>query len=133
MVDALRGPNVHKSSEWAAWHGTEVSFVIDMGKTDPYGSVAVGCLSNKPSHIFLPQSISVAVSEDGENYTEVARQDYGVEGKDAPDTVVDRTLEFPAASARYVKVTVTPVEAMPDWHYAPGKRTFVFIDEVIVK
>ena len=104
-----------------------------MDQTEPYSSVTLGLLSNKPSYIFLPQRLSVAVSEDGENYSEVAARDYDIEGQDAPDTVVDRTLEFPATSARYVKVTVTPVEAMPDWHYAPGKRTFVFIDEVIVK
>ena len=133
FVDAVRGPSVYKSVEWVAWHGAPVDIIVDMDQTEPYSSVTLGLLSNKPSYIFLPQRLSVAVSEDGENYSEVAARDYDIEGQDAPDTVVDRTLEFPATSARYVKVTVTPVEAMPDWHYAPGKRTFVFIDEVIVK
>ena len=133
FVDAVRGPSVYKSVEWVAWHGAPVDIIVDMDQTEPYSSVTLGLLSNKPSYIFLPQRLSVAVSEDGENYNEVAALDYDIEGQDAPDTVVDRTLEFPATSARYVKVTVTPVEAMPDWHYAPGKRTFVFIDEVIVK
>ena len=133
FVDAVRGPSVYKSAEWVAWHGAPVDIIVDMDQTEPYSSVTLGLLSNKPSYIFLPQRLSVAVSEDGENYNEVAAMDYDIEGQDAPDTVVDRTLEFPATSARYLKVTVTPVEAMPDWHYAPGKRTFVFIDEVIVK
>ena len=116
-----------------AWHGKPVDIVIDMEQTEPYSSVTVGLLSNKPSYIFLPQRLAVAVSEDGENYTEVAAQDYETEAQDAPDTVVDRTLSFPETSARFVKITLVPLESMPQWHYAPGKSTFVFVDEVMVK
>ncbi len=133
MVDAVRGPAVYKSVEWTAWHGKPVDIIVDMEQTEPYSSVTLGLLSNKPSYIFLPQSIAVSVSEDGENYTEVISQRYEIEGKDAPDTVVDRTLTFPETSARYVKISVVPVEAMPEWHYAPGKRTYFFLDEIIVK
>ena len=133
FIDAVRGPEVHKSVEWVAWHGKPVDIVIDMEQTEPYSSVTVGLLSNKPSYIFLPQRLAVAVSEDGENYTEVAAQDYETEAQDAPDTVVDRTLSFPETSARFVKITLVPLESMPQWHYAPGKSTFVFVDEVMVK
>ena len=73
------------------------------------------------------------MSEDGENYSEVASADYGVEPEDAPDAITDLTLSFPETTARYMRLTVTPVETIPQWHYAPGRRTFVFIDEIIVK
>jgi hexosaminidase len=133
LVDAVRGPEVYKSSEWVAWHGKPVDIIIDLEQTESCSSITVGMLSNKPSYIFLPQRLSVAVSEDGVEYAEVAVQDYGVEDKDAPDKASDLTLSFPAASARFVKVIVTPVQAIPDWHYAAGKRTFVFVDEIIVR
>ena len=132
LVDAVRGPEVYKSQEWVAWHGKPVDLFIDM-EGESYSSITLGCLSVKPSYIFLPQSIVVAVSEDGENYMEVASQEYGIEDKDAPDTVTDLTLSFPETSSRYVKITVTPVEAIPQWHYAPGRRTYFFLDEVIVR
>ena len=133
LVDAVRGPEVYKSSEWVAWHGKPVDIIIDLEQTESCSSITVGMLSNKPSYIFLPQRLSVAVSEDGVEYAEVAVQDYGVEAKDAPDKASDLTLSFPAASARFVKVTVTPVEAMPEWHYNPGGRTFVFVDEIMIR
>ena len=132
LTDAVRGPEVYKSVEWVAWHGKPVDLFIDM-EGESYSSITLGCLSVKPSYIFLPQSIVVAVSEDGENYMEVTSQEYGIEDKDAPDTVTDLTLSFPETSSRYVKITVTPVEAIPQWHYAPGRRTYFFLDEVIVR
>ena len=115
-----------------AWNGRPVDIIIDMDQTDPYSSVTVGLLSNKPSHIFLPQRLAVAVSEDGETFTEVAAQDYEVEAQDAPDAICDRSLSFPATSARYIKVTVVPVKTRPQWHYSPGGGTFSFIDEIMV-
>ena len=75
----------------------------------------------------------MAVSEDGENFTEVAAVEYEVEGKDSPDMLKDFTLSFPETSARFVKVTATPVQSIPEWHYAAGKRTYVFVDEIIVR
>ena len=133
LVDAVRGPEVYMSSEWVAWHGAPVDIIIDLEQVESCSSVTVGMLSNKPSYIFLPQRLAVAVSQDGVDYTEVAVYDYGVEAKDAPDKASDLTLSFPEASARFVKVTAVPVEALPDWHYNPGGRSFVFFDEIMIR
>ena len=133
LVDAVRGPQIYKSIEWTAWHGSPVDIIVDMEETHPYRSVTLGCLSDKPSYIFLPYSVVVSVSEDGQTYQEVASQEYGVEAKDAPDKLADLTLAFDETSSRYVKLTVTPVPAVPEWHYAAGRRTYFFVDEIIVK
>ena len=133
LVDAVRGPGVYKSVEWTAWHGKPVDIVVDMEASEPYSSVTLGFLSNKPSHIFLPENVAVAVSEDGESFAEVVSHEYGVEDKDAPDVVSDRTLSFPETTARYLKIIVTPVKKMPEWHYSAGRGTFFFLDEIIVK
>jgi hexosaminidase len=131
-VDGLRGPQIFKSPEWVAWNGSPVDIIVDMEQTEPYGSVTVGCISDKPSYVFLPARLAVAVSEDGENYTEVAVQEYEVEGRESPDILKDFTLTFPETSARYLKITAVPVQSIPDWHYAAGRRTFVFFDEIVV-
>ena len=133
LVDGVRGPDVFRSVEWTAWNGDPVDIVVDMEQTDPYSSVTLGLLSNKGSYIFLPQSVTVSVSEDGQRYTEVADHEYGIEDKDSPDTAIDCVLSFPQTSARYLKITIVPVQAMPQWHYAAGRRSFFFLDEIIVK
>ena len=133
LIDGVRGPKVFKSIEWTAWHGKPVDLLIDMSETQPYSSVTLGMLTDKPSHIFFPTKIAVAVSEDGENYTEVAVQEYEPEGKDDPDGTKDLTVSFAETSARYLKVTVEPTAAMPQWHHKAGGATFIFMDEIIVR
>ena len=133
LVDGIRGPQIFKSAEWGAWNGDPVSLTIDMEQTEPYSSVTVGMISDKPSYVFFPEKIAVAVSEDGENFTEVALLDNGVEGENDPDVLKDFTLVFPETSARYIKVTIVPVQSVPEWHYAAGRRTYAFLDELIVR
>ena len=134
LTDGVRATEVHKSVDWAAWRGDAVELVIDMEETEPYSSVSFGMLSNKSSRIFLPVKLAVAVSEDGVNYTEVAAQEYEEESKDAPDdAITNYSLLFPETSARYIKVTGTPVEVLPQWHYNAGARVYIFFDEFIVR
>ena len=133
LTDGVKGPDVFKSVEWTGWHGKDFEMTIDMGETEPYSSVSVGVLSDKPSYVFDPEKVTVSVSEDGTEFTEVAAQEYAVDGADVPDEASVLTLSFPETAARYVRVKVTPVQKIPHWHYAAGKRTFVFIDEVVVR
>ena len=133
LVDGIRGPQIFKSEEWGAWNGGPVSLTIDMEQTEPYSSVTVGMISDKPSYVFFPEKIVVEVSEDGENFREVAVADNGVENETDPDMLKDFTITFPETTTRYIKVTIEPVKNIPDWHYAAGRRTYVFVDELIVR
>ena len=134
LTDGVRATEIHKSIDWASWRGDAVELVIDMEQTEPYSSVSFGMLSHKASRIFLPVKLVVAVSEDGVNYTEVASQEYEIESKDAPDDkITDYTFTFPETSARYIKVTGTPVDVLPEWHYNAGARVYIFFDELIVR
>ena len=133
LVDGIRGPQIFKSQEWGAWNGDPVSLTIDMEQTESFSSVTVGMISDKPSYVFFPEKITVEVSEDGENFREFGKADIGVPDDSEPDELADYmfTSEH-EESARYIKITITPVKSIPDWHYAAGRRTYVFIDELIV-
>jgi hexosaminidase len=133
LVDGIRGPQIFKSQEWGAWNGDPVSLTIDMEQTESFSSVTVGMISDKPSYVFFPEKITVEVSEDGENFREFGKADIGVPDDSEPDELADYmfTSEH-EESARYIKITITPVKIIPDWHYAAGRRTYVFVDELIV-
>lgn len=132
LTDGLRGTESFRSESWAAWRGAPVDLVVDMKAEEKISSVAVGSFRNQLDNIFLPERLVVAVSTDGVNYTEVASQKYEVE-LEAPNCLVDITLTFPETTARYVKVTVTPLAKMPDWRQQDGNSAYAFVDEIIVK
>lgn len=134
LTDGVRATEVHKSIDWVSWRGDAVDLVVDMENTEPYSSISFGMLSHKASRIFLPVKLAVAVSEDGVNYTEVASQEYEEESKDAPDDkITEYSFSFPETSARYIKVTGTPVDVLPEWHYNAGARVYIYFDEIIVR
>ena len=131
LTDGLRGTESFRTASWAAWRGTSVDLVVDMKAEEKISSVAIGTFRNQLDNIFLPEKLVVSVSTDGVNYTEVASQKYDVE-QEAPNCLVDLTLLFPETSARYVKVTVTPLAKMPEWRKQDGNSAYAFVDEIII-
>ena len=133
FVDGIRGTSSFKSGDWIGWHKTAVDILVDMGETEPYSNVTVGMLSENGSHIFYPSQISVSVSEDGESYTVVAEEEYEPNPYGTPDSLNDFGFDIPQTSARYVKISLLPLQEMPQWHEAAGQSAFIFVDEIIVK
>lgn len=133
LVDGIRGPQNIKMNEWVAWHGDPVDITIDLEQTEPYNSVTLGMVSDKPYSVFFPSKLSVSVSDDGENFKEVVAEEYQVEGENDLDVLKDFTLAFPETSSRYVRISVHPVPVIPQWHYVAGGKTRVYIDEIIVR
>ena len=82
-------------------------------------------------NIFLPERLTVSVSTDGQNFMEVASQEYDADEK-APDFLGELTLTFPEINARYVKLTVVPLARIPQWRAPEGNPAYAFIDEIIV-
>ena len=133
LLDGIRGPAIHKSKEWCSWLAKPLEAVIDMSGSEPYSSVTLGIFLNKPSQIFNPSSLSVSVSEDGENYTMLSSESFQAEGEADPDGLKAISVSFPQTSARYLKVTAQCFPTVPDWHHYPGKKASIFVDEIIVQ
>ena len=132
LTDGLRATENFRTEAWAAWRGTPVDLTVDMKSVQKVSSVTAGVLRNHMDNIFPPVKLVVAVSVDGENFTEVASQSYDVEQKE-PNALLDLTLSFQETSARYVKLTFVPLAQMPQWRKQDGNAAYAFIDEIIVK
>ena len=132
LIDGMRGPGDFHSKEWSGWRVEPFDIVLDMnGET--YSSMTLSTTVVKYDDIFNPAYISVYTSDNGKDFTEVAKAEYPVEAESEPNGPKEYTLEFPVTSSRYLKVVADAIPAKPDWHERPGSKGFLFIDEVIVK
>ena len=131
LTDGLRGNEFFRTPSWAGWKGTPVELIVDIGSEQTVSTVGISVLREQISNIFLPESMSVSVSADGENYTEVASQQYDVQEK-AENCLTDIMLSFQETPARYIRLNVIPLERIPQWRSENGGTAYVFIDEVIV-
>jgi hexosaminidase len=119
------------AGEWMAWKGAPVDVVIDMaGET--YSSVSVRSFVSKWEDMYAPLALTVYGSEDGVQFTELASEEYPIEQEQVPDGIKQYDVEFPLTDARYLKVVVKTVPALPEWSERTGKPAYLFIDEIKV-
>jgi hexosaminidase len=133
LTDGIRGEGPYNSGDFAGWYDKPFEAVVEMDGT-AYSSVSLSTIAFRHDWIFGPMDMTVYTSEDGENFTQVAHADYPVTGLIDDGNVCEAyTLNFPETSAKFLKVTASCIESLPDWHPGKGSPGFLFVDEVIVR
>lgn len=106
--------------------------VIDMKQPTEISSVSISTLVEKGDWVFDARRFAVSVSEDGQNFTEVAAEEYPAMAADSPNQIYEHTLKFNPVTTKYIKVHVQPENVLPEWHGGKGNPAFVFLDEISV-
>lgn len=132
LFDGKRGDMDFHSGRWIGFYREPLDVVIEMGGTK-FSSVMMEILSDKNNYIFAPILFKALVSDDGENYKELADAEYVPQGPNDKDGVQQYTLEFPKTKARFLRIQSNTIETLPDWHPGAGSRAFIFIDEIVVR
>ena len=133
LTDGLVGAGPYNSGDFAGWYNQPFAAIIDMGGAE-YSEVTLSTIVFKYDWIINARNFSVHASQDGENFTDLARMDIKTEGQmDEGNGCKDYTLKFEPTDAKYLKVIAECCTALPSWHPGAGKPGFLFIDEIIVK
>ena len=120
------------AGEWMAWRGKPVEVVIDMNG-ESYSTLSVRTFVSKWEDMYAPLGLEAYVSDDGQNFEPLAAEEYPIEEETVPDGIKKYDLEFPETSARYLKVVVRTVPALPQWSERTGKPAYLFLDEIKVE
>lgn len=132
LVDGLKGNRNYKTGRWIAFYKNDMEAVIDFGQPADFSKVTLTTNVEKGDWIFDARSISVAVSEDGENFKQVASEEYPAMTLDNPNQLYEHVLSFEPVKARYLKVLAKPEYNIPSWHGGKGNPAFLFVDEITV-
>ena len=133
LVDGLTGDANYKTGRWIAFYGNDMEAVIDFKQPTEISSVKIHTCVEKGDWVFDARGFSVAVSDDGKNFTAVASEDYPVATPDSPNGVLAHKLTFEPRNARYLKVVALSERRIPDWHTGKGYTGFLFVDEIVVE
>ncbi len=119
FTDGKLGEPTYGDKAWSGFLG-KPEFVIDLGeKVDGIYSVRVNTLGGGNAAIYAPNQITIYVSDDGENFTQVASKTFTADVNAGSLNVVVRSVTLPQdASARYVKIAVAT------------NQSWIFIDEI---
>lgn len=130
LVDGLKGNGNYKTGRWIAFYKNDMDVTIDLQQPTEISSVAISTCVEKGDWVFDARALSVAVSEDGQNFKEVASEKYPAMKQDDKNGVFNHTLTFSPVTARYVKVTALTEHSIPAWHGGKGNPAFLFVDEI---
>lgn len=129
LIDGLRGGSNYRSGRWLGWYGKNLDATIDLQEVTEISSVRFNLLINMKDWIFNAKSVKVLVSDDGENFTEVASHDYDLLPPDYESSFYPVEVSFKPVNTCYVEVIVTPFNC-PKGHSGYGYPAWIFVDEI---
>ncbi len=131
LIDMLRGAPEFRIGTWQGYEGIDLDAVVDLGKVKSIDRLALGCLQDQRSWIFMPEEIQFSVSTDGKNYQKLpaVRNDIKADEEEsiAKEFAIKKNLK-----ARYVKVKAVNRKVVPDWHIGAGGKAWIFVDEILI-
>jgi hexosaminidase len=133
LLDGLKGNFNYKTGRWIAFYKNDLEAIIDMKEPTEISSVGISALVEKGDWVFGPRKFSVAISEDGKNFKEIAKEEYPEMTLANPNQIYDHTLTFDPVKTQYIKVYVQPEHKLPSWHGGKGLPAYIFVDEITVK
>jgi len=133
LIDLLRGPDDFRTGYWQGYQDQDFEAIVDLSKPQKIRKLALGCLQDIRSWIWMPVEITFYISNDGKNFkklktikNDVPSDEYGVKLK-------DYTLDNLNIKARYIKVVATNFGTIPEWHLGHGGKAFIFVDEIVIE
>lgn len=132
LTDGIRG--MHAVGKfWHGFSGKDLVSTVDLGSSKTIQQVTLGCLQRYNDWIFLPQSVTVEYSADGQNFSSLGTVNNTVSSNEKASIIKDFTVKAAAVQARYVRVTAKVIDACPRGHSGEGKPGWLFADEIIVE
>nr|WP_319397687.1 GH92 family glycosyl hydrolase [uncultured Carboxylicivirga sp.] len=132
LIDGKLGSNNYRDGLWTGTNDKKFNAVIDLGTKKKISQVTINFTQNTGSWIFPPKSITILGSNDGENFTEIANEQYELPSHHVDILVLTKTIAS-KTKARYLKVIIESAGKLPSWHSGSGLPSYLFIDEITVE
>ncbi len=126
LTNVIRGTKNFHDGQWLGWLGDDVTLTLDLEQATEVREVRIGAMDAQASGIYFPIKFMVSLSNDGENYREVATHNEPCVVRGIA-TLKDFVLKFSPTEARYIKLTLKNVKTPPK-----GGDAWLFIDEILV-
>ena len=120
FTDGVIGGWTYSDKRWQGFL-SEIDVVIDLEEVQSISYVGGTFMQLAGPGVFMPQKVEISVSEDGENFEQIATVWNDV-STEIPDLLFRSFDTIASVKARYVRYHA----------YRSPKRGFIFLDEIIV-
>lgn len=138
VIDGIRGTTNWSGGAWQGYWGRDFVAVVDLGGLQMVSKLGAGFLQDAGSWIWMPRSVEIELSLDGQTFTHVASIPNDVPDGSNPEinagTIAkDFVKNITRREARYVRIRAVNFGKIPAWHPGSGGDAWIFVDEIIVE
>ena len=104
------------------------------GAPRPFQEVRIQFLNKPSAWIFLPDFVTVSVSNDGKEWLDIDRADFAHSRSLKNTSICEAKLRFSEYTKpkRYIKILAKNIGVCPKGHRGEGNTAWLFADEIIV-
>lgn len=137
LIDKIRGGNDFRTGTWQGFQGKDVEALVSFQKPVAIHKLGVSFLRDLNSWIFDPSEVSMEVSSNGKDYTEVVNHRFDPMTAEKASVEEKKCTSYVQAvnlsGIRFVRVRVKNSGPCPSWHLGNGNPTWLFLDEIIIE
>ena len=121
----------YADDQWLGYNGTDFEGIIDLGKRMPVRKINFRFYNSKGAWIYPPKEIEILTSDDNMNFKVVGA--FKLKEYDKSNILKVPVKLLRTAYARYLKIKVANYGTIPEGRQGAGHKSWLFIDEIIVK
>lgn len=133
LVDGIHGLLDINDDAWQGYEKNDLDVIVNLGIDMPVKSVTIRFLQDAGAWVFLPEYVSIHISEDGENYTEICQIEHNIKQRTDEKIIHDFDCKLDSDKTGYIRITAKNIGTCPDWHPGAGGKAWLFADEIIIK
>lgn len=132
LFDGLRGSGSYTHKQWNGFSGDDLVVDFQTQSNQPIQQLAISCLNQNHSWIFLPTAITLLGSEDGKTFQPIKHWETSIIDRQATEGPCILTFNGPASIAPYLRLHIANQGICPQGHPGAGEKAWLFVDEIIV-
>lgn len=135
LIDGLRSnSNDYRSGDWQGYQGGDAKGTITFEKPVSISEIALNCLQDEHSWIFLPLEFVVEYSVDGVNYKTLPAGKSNTSPLKEGQLSEQLVVKFPTATeVKFIRFTAKNRGVCPEGHISAGGKSWIFLDEIMMR
>ncbi len=130
LTDGTRGPADFKMS-WIGWWGKDATVTVDLAGVYSNRKATISSLALPHAWILHPLKVVCLASLDGKTFTKIGEQNANGNNKNNP-TIQEYSFNV-KQKFRYLRFEIEATKTLPSWHASYTNKSWIFLDEIIVK
>jgi hypothetical protein len=127
LIDFEKGSLNFRENTWMGFDQPVIDVEFTFEKNRPVKEVILSSIQDHGSWIFLPEKIEVITPTD----TVLSQWEIPTEAEAAKLRFLHIPLDD--IEIRQLRIRITTLEKIPDWHPGAGHQPWLFVDEIIIK